>query len=306
MNRFFYLVLVIVLASCTSRPAPPTRTPGPAPTLRPISGDAVPSAPIANGISHVVVISLDGGRPDAIQMGNAPVMQNLAATGAVDWEAQTISPSVTVPAHTSLLTGLSVEQHGVRHNEYRAEKLELPTFLSIAAAQGIPTAMISASSWLDQLHFTDEVFYHKSRTGDDEVLEFTLTRIEAGDRLIFVHFHHLDSLGHGNGWMSAHYLDGIIDIDRQIGHIVGALEAVGVDDSSLIIITADHGGHNRFHGTNLAADMTIPLIVNGPHIAPETILENTEITQVAATVLTALGLDYPDEMSPPVIDFSAD
>src|SRR5689334_10997834 len=92
--------------------------------------------------SHVLVILMDGARPDAIQAIDAPILQGLAANGAVDWEAQTVLPSATVPAHASLFTGLSVEEHGVDENSYNTEKLNLPSFLSIASEAGIPSAMI--------------------------------------------------------------------------------------------------------------------------------------------------------------------
>src|SRR5689334_7434800 len=66
--------------------------------------------------THVIVISLDGTRPDAILQAETPNLQALATGGGVDWEATTVLPSATLPAHTSMLTGLSVEQHGVDYN----------------------------------------------------------------------------------------------------------------------------------------------------------------------------------------------
>src|SRR3990172_3007591 len=69
--------------------------------------------------SHVVIISLDGARPDAIQQVDAVHIKALAERGAVDWHAQTVLPSVTLPAHTSMLTGLDVDEHGVTWNDSR-------------------------------------------------------------------------------------------------------------------------------------------------------------------------------------------
>ena len=35
-----------------------------------------------------------------------------------------------------------------------------------------------------------------------------------------------------------------------------------------VILTADHGGHDRIHGTELPEDMTIPVLMQGPDFAP--------------------------------------
>src|SRR5687768_12001173 len=69
--------------------------------------------------NHVVVISIDGLRPDAIAKFNPRTIQRLMKGGSFTLEAKTISLSKTLPSHTSMLTGLDLEQHGVTWNEDR-------------------------------------------------------------------------------------------------------------------------------------------------------------------------------------------
>jgi type I phosphodiesterase/nucleotide pyrophosphatase len=58
-------------------------------------------------------------------------------------------------------------------------------------------------------------------------------------------------------------------------------------------VTADHGGHDRIHGTELPEDMTIPLLVYNPHLAPEEITD-ASILDIAPTITNLLGV-APDK-----------
>src|SRR5512137_2098565 len=68
---------------------------------------------------HVVIISIDGGKPATMRQSQMPVLNQLAREGACTWDAQTIFPPITLPAHTSMLTGVPMEQHGITWNDWR-------------------------------------------------------------------------------------------------------------------------------------------------------------------------------------------
>ena len=61
-----------------------------------------------------------------------------------------------------------------------------------------------------------------------------------------------------------------------------------------VIITADHGGHDRTHGTDLPEDMLIPVIMYGKDIEPGEAFEGANIKDLAPTVTKLLGVE-PDE-----------
>ena len=65
---------------------------------------------------HVFIISLDGGKPAAIEQSQMPVLKRLVAEGAHTWTATTIYPSITLPAHTSMLTGVGPDKHHILWN----------------------------------------------------------------------------------------------------------------------------------------------------------------------------------------------
>jgi len=251
---------------------------------------------------RILVISIDGARPDAIQIADAPNLQTLAAEGAVDWQARTIMPSVTLPAHTSMFTGLTPTEHRIFHNGYVDQRFDIPTFLSITHAAEIPTAMIVGKQKLVQLHYPEDIPYDFAREGDRSVIDATIEHLEEGAQVVFVHLPNTDYFfGHLTGWMSPTYLYELGNTDREIGRLLQALDDLDLREHTLIIITADHGGHDGVHGSQMREDLLIPMIINGVGVEARTVLRETSNTQVAATVLYALGLDIPDDMAAPIM-----
>ncbi len=254
-----------------------------------------------NGITHVLVISMDGVRPDAVQQIAAPVLLSLADSGAVDWDAQTVYPPVTVPAHASIFTGLDVEEHGIDHNDYTTERLGIPSFLSVAAEAGWRTSMIVGKNKLDQFHYPVElVDYFFAELGDRSVVDAAIERLQAGYEILFVHFPNPDYFGHSRGWMSESYLFELGNSDFQLGRLLDALDELGIADTTLILLTSDHGGHGTVHGADIPEDMNVPLIVAGPGVIPGAQLEDATVTQVTPTVLWQLNLPPAEGMAAPL------
>jgi len=110
----------------------------------------LPPAPALTGqASHVILISIDGLRPDAITTAPATNLLDLIRRGAHCPEAETGIPSVTLPSHTSMLTGLRPARHGVTENEDTGGTIPHPTIFSAASASRISTAMLFAK---DKFH----------------------------------------------------------------------------------------------------------------------------------------------------------
>ena len=243
--------------------------------------------------THIIVMSLDGARPDAILQSETPNIQALAARGAVSWEAQTVYPSVTTPAHVSMLTGLDVREHGVIWNAaLPGFQLTIPTFLSRAQEAGYRVAIVAGKTRFDQL-FDGE--FALSTVGDRGVVDLALDYLHSGYEVLFIHFPNPDYFGHLTGWMSETYLFELRNTDSQVGRVLDAVEALDLTDETLIILTADHGGHDKTHGSALPEDMRIPWMVAGPGVLPGQTLEiDVHTSATAATVLWTLGLTAPE------------
>lgn len=96
--------------------------------------------------------------------------------------------------------------------------------------------------------------------------------------------------GHDNGWMSEPYLKCIHDAIDNVKHV---LEEAG--DEYTVIVTADHGGHDRAHGSLLPEDMTIPMFFVGPDFEPGKKLTGIGLLDIAPTIAQIMGVAQPRE-----------
>jgi len=274
---------------------PPTQTSMPEPTSTP-----APTATARPNVARVLIVSVDGMRPDAIALAPMPVLQSLMQTGAYSLTAQTIFPSTTLPAHTSMLDGMCPSKHGITWDTYEPDKgYALGTSLfDLAHASGLRTIMVVGKDKLRQI--TDpastDVFQYVNDP-DTVVAQRAATLIPQGFGLFFVHLPSPDLEGHAYGWLSSQQLSALRHSDDAIQTLLTALDQAGLRQSTLIIVTADHGGHDTTHGTWQPEDMTIPWIINGPGIQPKQLASAINTTDTAATAAWALGLSQPTEWS---------
>ncbi len=251
---------------------------------------------------YVVVISEDGLRPDAIDAERAPNHIRFIKEGASARLARTIHESDTLPSHASMLSGFDAKEHGLFWNSFRRERgyIHVPTIFSIAREHGLSTAMFIGKPKLRHIALPGSVD-HLERPGymckkvSQRAAEYFAAE---KPRLMFVHFSDPDEYGHKNGWMSNAYLKGVAASDRCLGTLLAGIEASGLAERTLVIVTADHGGHGKVHsGSRHEVDREIPWIVRGPGVTKGLIIEQAVSTvDTAATVLSALKLPFPDRI----------
>src|SRR5436190_2337081 len=66
----------------------------------------------------VVLIMMDGMRPDALVQANTPRIDALMANGAYTLNARSVMPSVTLPCHTSIFHSVPPTRHGITDNTW--------------------------------------------------------------------------------------------------------------------------------------------------------------------------------------------
>ncbi len=83
-------------------------------------------------------------------------------------------------------------------------------------------------------------------------------------------------IGHVFGWMSKEYLAATSNADRCMGQEMKAL-----DEHTAVLLTSDHGGHEKTHNTAGPEDRTIPIIFSGPGIPARVLDEPFSIIDIA-------------------------
>ncbi|MFQ5882732.1 MAG: alkaline phosphatase family protein [Candidatus Methylomirabilales bacterium] len=250
-------------------------------------------------VRRVVVVSIDGARPDGLLQAKTPTITRLWKRGAYSFRAQTIFPSTTLPSHTSMLTGLTPDRHGMWKNSWEPGQptVAVETVFSLAASHGLKTAMVVAKGKLAFLTRPGSPHLVKVISAPAPKVAAWAARYLASEQpeLLFVHFADADWTGHRHGWMTPAYLEALELADQGVEILLRALEQTGLVHETLFILTADHGGHGRIHGTARPEDMTIPWIAFGPGAREGyEIQEAIVTTDTAATILDALNLPIPE------------
>ncbi|HVT87881.1 MAG TPA: alkaline phosphatase family protein [Tepidisphaeraceae bacterium] len=221
---------------------------------------------------RVLIISVDGLRPDVMLRANAPILHGLLERGSFTMWAQTTAVSVTLPSHVSMLTGARPQIHQIEwnHDLPLSEPIypKVPTLFELAHKAGYTTGMVAGKdkfAVLNKPGTIDSVFIPKEDAiPDEQVLEQAMKVIEYGPpQVLFIHLPQVDHVGHALGWGSSEQLAAIAYADSCIGKILDAIRAKDGDDDRLTIISADHGGAGKNHGADDVRSRNIPWIAVG-------------------------------------------
>jgi predicted AlkP superfamily pyrophosphatase or phosphodiesterase len=255
-------------------------------------------------VKHVILFLIDGLRPDALQQADTPQIDALAARGAYTWRAQTVTPSISLPCHTSLFHAVSPSRHGVVGNVWTPRQPLVPSLMEVVHQAGLGTAAFY--TWeplrdLARLGALDMAWYR--RLGDPEG-DVDLEAAAAAAAYIeqqrpaftFVYLGATDEVGHRHGWMSAPYLRAVRKADRAIGLVLDRLRAAGLLADTACLVLSDHGGHAFDHSDGLPEDRTIPWLIHGPGVrCGHQIRSRVSILDTAPTVAHLLGMPVPVE-----------
>jgi predicted AlkP superfamily pyrophosphatase or phosphodiesterase len=120
------------------------------------AGSLRAEGPPARRAEHVVLVSIDGLRPEFYLDPSfaAPMLRELVARGAHAEAVEGVFPSVTYPSHTTLITGVRPARHGIFYNApfepagatgrwyWEASAIRVPTLFSLARAAGLKSASV--------------------------------------------------------------------------------------------------------------------------------------------------------------------
>ncbi len=206
----------------------------------------------------VLLISVDALHPDAVSKENSPNIMSLAEKGAYSPFAKSSNPPKTLIAHTAMLTGLQPTENGKTDNIWQNGEptVSNPTLLSTAKSKGYQTCLIYSKQKLGYLKnsATDTEIFAK-----DDAIEKTAEILDTSKKqFIFLHISGLDTEGPVSGWMSPEYIDEFRFIDEQLEAL---FTKAFKSPSVLIIVTSDHAGHDKIHGSDHPEDFKRPLAV---------------------------------------------
>jgi hypothetical protein len=239
-----------------------------APDDRPRPAVAAPLRPVKS-IDRALIISIDGLRPDLLARGEARNLRWLMRSGSFSLWAVTVPAAVTLPSHTTMLTGVRPEIHGVTWNGDKPGAYpRVPTLFQLARQSGMTTALASGKTKFSAFAAPGALDWSSIRAAGDRQVTDEAIAILRGHRpnVLFVHLPGPDVAGHTYGWGSPQQVDAVQHADAQVGRLLDTLSDLGLTDSTFILISADHGGTGLSHGGPDPRSRTIPWIAAGPGV----------------------------------------
>ncbi len=249
-------------------------------------------------MQKVILVLVDGMRPDGMMQCGNPFAQKLVEESTSCLTAQTVMPSVTLPCHMSLFHSVDPERHGILTNTYipqvrpieglfdRLDKFEKKCAFFYTWEE------LRDLSRPDKLHTAFCLNQHKQADTDTKITEAAIKYIndEAPD-FLFLYLGETDEVGgHDCGWMSEQYL-------KSVSKALSCTEKLinEIPDDYNVILTADHGGHGRGHGSDCPEDMTIPVCFKGNAFPKGETLSGISIKDIPVTIATLLGVSPAKE-----------
>lgn len=277
----------------------------------------------------VLLITLDTTRADALgSYGRTPSvtphMDELARQSVRFNAAHTVAP-LTLPAHASMLTGLTPPRHTLRDNGLWPLPAEAQTVAELAAQRGLATGAFVSSSVLDRSFGLDAGFatyeqpvranrpdssHFSERSASDTTRAATKwLRSRARDESFFAWVHLFDPHvpyappeSFQNSAGGDPYLGEVAFVDQAVGELLATLADLGQLDTTLVVLVADHGEALGEHGEPThgvfcyQATLRVPLLIRDPSgLGAGTVVhEPVSVADLAPTIIEALELGRPD------------
>ena len=260
------------------------------------------------GILHVVVIGIDGMSVQGFLEASTPCMDSLLQSGAYNYKVRCVLPTSSKPNWNAMLSGAGPEVTGVIDNSWKRNFDEFPP-VAMSEHKIFPnifseirrqmpkaeTGCIAQWSGFEDMLETELINRFETYPTQLETAQKTAEYIrDKKPDFVFIQMDEVDHAGHSKGHMSAEYLKAIHEIDADIRLIVDAVKKAGINNNTMIMVVADHGGIFFRHGQTTYEELTTPIIYSGKGIKKGyQIKQQIYKYDVAADVAFALGLNIP-------------
>ena len=277
------------------------------------AGFATTSAePPATTIPRVLIIGIDGCRPDALRAAQTPHLDRLVADGILVLGTDIREPggrddadTVSGPGWSNLLTGVWPDKHGVLGNAFKAPRYDRYPHVFVRLKQTRPDATTASfSTWppIESKIVSSADVSRNFNDGSGDYARFDQQASEAcvsylsqsNPDLVFCYQGQIDEAGHKHGFHPSvePYRRAIERVDEHVGQLIDAVvrRADSKPEDWLTIVCTDHGGRGTGHG----GGREVPeirqtfLILSGSSVSRHIINEPTFQVDVVATALAHL------------------
>jgi predicted AlkP superfamily pyrophosphatase or phosphodiesterase len=273
--------------------------------------EAENEAPEQERTKKVLLIGIDGVRPDVLASVATPNIDALISEGAFTDQARTGFPSVSGPGWSSMLNGVWPEKHGVTGNSFDNDHFkEYPDFLTRIEQLRPELETFAVVDWAplgqseDQRHTISDIvdtkivvdgYEYGWAEADSMSVQRAVDALTNGDPdALFVYLGNPDETSHENASIGDEYRSAIALSDHHVGLLVAAVKArlSYTSEDWLILSSTDHGRTEEGgHGGDSDEERTIFYLASGPSAARGALTDSTFVVDIPVTALTHLGID---------------
>ncbi len=251
-------------------------------------------------VAHTIILTFDGTRADTFAklLPRMPAVSELARSGAVGEGTRTLYAR-TPEGHSVIFSGAAPEAFGF---SVPATGLSVETLFDVVAKSGGKSVFVdSKAGRLKGLERSATVVLNTTNYATLPQPEGSLPPVRAFwaefDRtrptLSFCLLPLPDSNGHAYGNDTQQYEDAIVGAGEAVDWLRDHLQAAGLQNRTLLVITADHGMTGTGHSGTETTNFLVPLVLSGPGIRPGAIIRGATTADIAPTVAALAGLPRP-------------
>jgi hypothetical protein len=264
--------------------------------------ERAPSGPAGDALARrVYVIVVDGCNRGRLWQADAPAMDRLAREGTEYLEVEPAYPARTVVCFSSMLTGATPAEHGMRSNFAPRLGVRRESVFDVLERNGRRGRLVGIAHLIDP--FGEDVV--SSVTSVQPTSEIDVSLVAEGRRvveeedpdLLVLQLLAADQLGHVRGVRSPEYLEQIAETDRHVRGFLDFLDESGRLEGATVILMADHGQGRGIggHGHLDWGERPVPFVVWGEGALPGTVSrEPRSVLELAATIARLLGVPQPE------------
>ena len=255
---------------------------------------------------HVLMVLLDGWRPDVIAAAHTPTLDMMMQDSAYSMEARVEDTAISGSGHSSFLTGVHRDKHNVHGNSFGdANYQEYPYWFNLLKYERPEMHTAAYHNWLPMANtaldfsvcgYCVDMYV----TGSDNSIATQLATDLANQQMdaVTIVIDAPDAAGHGYGFHPSipQYVAAMNQSDAWLGMIMDAIFARTnyAEEDWMVIISSDHAGSGYGHGYNIPEHRKVPLIIWGAEsLGP--IWPAPDSVDIVPTALHHLGVEVRAE-----------
>ena len=255
---------------------------------------------------HVLMVLLDGWRPDVIAAAHTPTIDLMMQDSAYSMEARVEDTTISGSGHSSFLTGVHRDKHNVHGNSFGdANYQEYPYWFNLLKYERPEMHTAAYHNWLPMadaaLDFSVCGYcVDMYVTGSDNSIATQLATDLANKQMdaVTIVIDAPDAAGHGYGFHPSipQYVAAMNQSDVWLGMMMDAIFARTnyAEEDWMVIISTDHAGSGYGHGYNIPEHREVPLIIWGAE-SPGTIWPAPDAVDIVPTALHHMGVEVRPE-----------